>query len=292
MKILVTGYLGQLGHECMERFAKHWTVSGMDLPQLDIADPTLVREALDAVRPDVVVNCAAFTNVDAAETERERAWAVNVAGPRHLAEWLARHGGRLVHISTDYVFDGRRPAPYLYNENDTPSPLSWYGETKWKGELAIAEVFDRWAVLRTSWLYGAKGRNFLRTILARGLREKRVKLVADQHGSPTWAYRLAEQIAEVIRNDLCGLFHAGGEGSATWYELGARFLRTVAPSVVVEPCSSADFPRPAPRPRNSALANARLKEVGASVMRPWVEDVEEFARYHAKEWLSGGGAPL
>lgn len=294
MRVLILGARGQLGRECETILAHTHEVIAADLPELDATRPDQVHQLVSHVRPEVIVNCAAYTHVDRAEEERSLAHAVNADGARIVAEAARARGVFLVHISTDYVFDGHRPPPLAYTEADPPAPINWYGRTKFAGEQAIREVGPRHAILRTAWLYGRHGRNFLKTILARALAEPRTPLwvVSDQYGCPTWVHRLAMQIALILERQAEGLFHAAGECHATWYEFARLFLRQMGLETIVEPCSLRDRPTPARRPENSILRNARLTETGLNLMRPWTEDLAEFVeRHHANLLREAGGAP-
>jgi dTDP-4-dehydrorhamnose reductase len=279
MKILVTGAKGQLGTECLRVLGRGADTVGVDLPELDVCDEGAVCGLTERERPDWIVNCAAYTDVDGSETNREAAWRVNVAAARHVATAAASTGAGLVHLSTDYVFDGERPPPRPYVESDPAAPRCYYGVTKREGEKAILAVTDRAAILRTAWLYGAHGRNFLKTMqrLAAEPGRQPIRVVNDQHGSPTWAGRLAEQIRVVIDNGLTGILHASGEGHCTWYELARFFFEQAGLEVDLVPCATAEFPTAARRPRNSILENARLKAAGLNIMTDWREDVLAFA---------------
>ena len=282
MKIFIAGSRGQFGRDALRRFEPGHELLGLDRPELDIADPGSVRDALDAFRPDVIVNAAGYTRVDDAETERDAARRANAGGPRVLAEYARDRGGFLAHISTDYVFDGTRPPPEPYVETDLPKPLSWYGVTKLEGERAVRETTDRHLILRTAWLYGAGGRNFLRTILAAALRRPAAPLcvVNDQWGTPTWSWRLAEQLEKALGAGARGVVHATAEGFCTWHEVAVAFFRLMNVERDVRPCATAEYPTPARRPANAILENARLKADGLNVMRPWREDLAEFVRQH------------
>jgi dTDP-4-dehydrorhamnose reductase len=287
MKIFVTGARGQLGGDSLEVFGREAEVAGLDLPDLDIADPASVRRALSAFKPDVVINAAAYTQVDRAETDRDEARRANVEGPRVLAEYVEQHGGILVHISTDYVFDGRRPPPEPYVETDAASPVSWYGVTKLDGETAIRQATERHIILRAAWLYGVGGQNFLRAVLRAALArpDEPLRVVNDQFGSPTWSRRLALQIQKTLEAGGRGLYHATAEGSCTWYDLAREFFRRMGLKHEVRPCATDEYPTAACRPRNSILENARLKADGINIMRPWAEDLEEFVRQHGETLL-------
>lgn len=287
MRIYIAGSNGQLAHDVMAVLARRGTLAGGDLPGLDIVDPESVRSELAGYCPEIVVNCAAYTKVDACETDRETARRVNVEGPRNLAETTRAMGALLIHISTDYVFDGRRVPPAAYRETDTPNPVSCYGATKLAGEQAIQSAGGRYAILRTAWLYGVHGQNFPKTMLRKALADpaRVLRVVNDQYGSPTWSWRLAHQIDAIIARGGQGVYHATAEGYCTWYEFAEYFLRCMAVPHRVDPCATADYPTPARRPGNSILANARLKDEGVNCMMDWREDVTEFVRRHRDRLL-------
>jgi dTDP-4-dehydrorhamnose reductase len=275
---MITGAHGQLGHDCQLVFGDRHQITPLDLPELDITDRDLVDKSVKDIRPDILINCAAHTGVDACETEEELAWEVNVSGPRHLAESVERWGGKMVHISTDYVFGGQRPIPESYGEDDETAPVSVYGKTKLEGEIAVRKATEEHIILRTAWLYGINGGNFLKTMLrlARSSPTKEIKVVNDQFGSPTWSYRLALQIAELIEQDARGTFHATAEGVCTWYDFAGAFLETIKVPHRLIPCSSDEYPTAATRPKNSILENHRLKEAGVNIMMPWQVDLSQF----------------
>ncbi len=288
MKILLTGASGLLGRECAAVLRQRHEIFPRSSQELDITDPTEVEEAVARLAPEVVLNCAAFAHVDACESQRERAFQVNAAGPRHLAQTLARHGGKLIHLSTDYVFDGQKAPPQAYEEEDETGPLSWYGRTKRDGEAAIQEVLEDYAIIRTAWLYGIYGKGFLNTLINLAVTKKmpEIRVVHDQFGTPTWAYRLAQQLARLMEVDARGVFHATAEGWCSRYELAVFFLEQMGIDCRVVPCASAEFPTPAVRPQNSILENRRLKEAGINLMRPWKEDMKEFVAEFREELLS------
>ncbi len=288
MKILITGALGQLGRDCTRELQHAHTVTALDLPDLDIADANQVRQVMAHLRPDVVLNCAAYTRVDDCEEHREEAWRVNATGPAVLAQAAAAGGARLIHISTDYVFDGQRPVPQPYLESDAPHPLSCYGQSKQAGEVAIAANCRRWAILRTAWLYGRHGGNFPKTMLRLALRqpERVLRVVNGQYGSPTWSWRLAEQLRTVIEADATGLLHATDEGYTTWYEFAARFLAAMQIPHNLQPCRNEEYLTRAVRPVNSILENGALKQAELNRMRPWQDDLDEFVARHREELLA------
>jgi dTDP-4-dehydrorhamnose reductase len=293
MRVLVTGSKGQLGQDCLRVFRADHDVRGLDLPEFDVAAPERVAEALGGFGPDLVINCAAYTQVDRAESERDTARRVNADGPRLLAEFIERRGGHLVHISTDYVFDGRRAPPEPYVETDAPGPACVYGATKLEGERSVQGATRRHTIVRTAWLYGAGGANFLKTMLRRAVARpgETIRVVNDQHGSPTWSYRLALQLRKLAEAGSRGLYHATAEGHCTWYELARAFLEAMGVEHRLVPCATAEYPTPARRPGNSILENARLKAAGLNVMVDWRSDLEEFVRAHRADLLREVGAP-
>lgn len=285
MRILIAGCRGQLGTDCLAALSGHET-RGLDLPDLDIADAASVRAAMDAFRPDAVVNCAAYTAVDRAETDESAADRANRIGPGTLAAACARTGARLVHVSTDYVLSGDLPVPEAADESVPPDPSSVYGRTKLAGERAIAASGCDHAILRTAWLYGARGRNFPKTILRLALAnpERTARVVSDQWGCPTWSARLAGQIRSVLEapaeRRVSGVCHAVALGHATWFEFAEAFLSLMGVPHRLTPCTTEDYPTPARRPRNSILDDRRLREAGLLVLDDWRTALAEFVERH------------
>jgi dTDP-4-dehydrorhamnose reductase len=287
MKILLTGKNGLLGRDCLEVFQGRHEVLALGHRELDITDLAKVEETVSRFRPDAIINCAAFTQVDLCETERDAAVQGNITGPRNLALSAAHHEALLVHVSSDYVFDGMKPPPNPYLEGDPTGPLSWYGHTKLEGELAIKGISDRHVIVRTAWLYGWHGPNFLKKILKLALSPQipELKVVNDQFGSPTWSYRLAQQLARLVEAGGQGLYHASAEGYCTCYELTRHYQASLGVDKTVRPCPTSDYPTPAVRPKNSILENRRLKDEGLNLMRPWQEDVDEFVDAFGEDLL-------
>jgi dTDP-4-dehydrorhamnose reductase len=253
--------------------------------ELDIASENQVRERMAQVRPEAVINCAAYTGVDASESNQEQCWRVNAEGPAFLAAACVEHAARLLHFSTDYVFAGDRPVPQPYTEADPVSPLSEYGRSKLAGEEAVRAACADHLIIRTAWLYGIGGRNFLKTMLRLALSdpERTIRVVNDQYGSLTWTHRLARQIKELLPGELTGTIHATAEGHGSWYDGARLFLSAMGVPFSLEPCTTADYPTPARRPENSILDNSVLKANGLNRMVAWEEDVLTFARqYHAE----------
>jgi len=279
VKIMITGVGGQLGHDCLRIFGKAHQVSALGHQELDITRQAHVNETVAKINPDLIINCAAHTGVDACETETERARELNVSGPRYLAQSAARWGSLLVHISTDYVFDGQKPIAEGYVEDDDPRPLSVYGKTKLAGERAVRQETEHHIILRTAWLYGIQGHNFLKTMLklTQANPSREFKVVSDQFGSPTWSYRLALQIEKLVEKGARGIYHATAEGVCTWYDLADYFLKKMNVPHRIIPCTSEEFPTAAARPKNSILENGLLKKEGINIMVPWQDDVAQYA---------------
>jgi dTDP-4-dehydrorhamnose reductase len=275
---LVVGANGMLGQDLTTVLAMGGDdVVGMDLPQVDITSRESVRAALDTVDADVVVNVAAYTAVDAAEEHEELALRINGAGPRVLATELARRRhGVLVHVSTDYVFSGNATTPYA--EDAVPGPASAYGRTKLAGEVAVrAALPERSYVVRTAWLYGAHGRNFVATMLDLEASRPTVSVVDDQRGQPTWTRDLAEQIVSLVRIGApAGIYHGTSSGQTTWFGLTREIYRLIGADLErVQATTTDQFPRPAPRPSYSVLGHDRWARVGLAPIRPWDEALAE-----------------
>ena len=277
MRILLSGAGGQLAADLASELAAQ-DLHAVDHDQLDIADRAAVEAMVVALRPEWIVNAAAFNDVDAAESQPERAFAVNADGPAYLAEAGARVGARLLHISTDYVFNGRKGS--AYSEQDAPDPLSVYGKSKLAGERRVLESGVGACVLRTAWLYGRGGKNFVKAILAAAQRGEPLTVVADQVGSPTSTRDLAAAIGELLETDLQGLFHVANAGACSRYDF-ARAI--VGERVPVRPIPSSQAERPAPRPANSSLTSERWGEAGMRPLRAWDTALRDF--------LAGAGLP-
>jgi dTDP-4-dehydrorhamnose reductase len=284
MSTLILGAKGQLGTDCLSVLPES---TGIDLPEFNIADRVQCFKTLNALQSAVIVNCAAYTAVDACESD-PACWKVNADGPKHLAEWASLNGAFLVHVSTDYVFDGNKPLFDAYTEADVPAPLSEYGKSKLAGETAILDSGADAAILRTAWLYGMNGRNFLKTMLRLAVQqpEREIRVVNDQFGSPTWSFTLARQIAEVIGAKMSGVVHATSEGYCSWFDLASRFLSLMDVPHRISPCTTADYPTPAHRPVNSILENKALKRRKLNVFADWESELERFVQTHRSALLA------
>ncbi len=278
--ILLTGAQGQLGWELQRRaLAAGLTVDASDREDLDITDAGSVRARLAAVRPALVVNAAAYTAVDKAESDREAAFAVNRDGPANLARACAEHGIPLIHVSTDYVFDGSRPG--AYGEDDPVAPLGVYGSSKFAGEEAVRAACPQHVILRTAWVYGVHGHNFVKTMLRLGRERDSLRVVDDQHGCPTFAGDLADAVLEIaarlrtgdVPAEGWGTFHCTGSGHTSWCGFAREIFGQVASRgdrvPEVQGIASSDYPTPARRPANSVLDCSRLAHVYGIRLRDW-----------------------
>lgn len=274
-RIVVTGADGMLGTEVVGALADAYDVVGVDLGELDITDGDAVRSFVADASPAVVVNCAAYTDVDGAEAAREAAFAVNVRGTGHLAGACAAAGSYLVHLSTDYVFDGTKEA--AYTEADEPCPINVYGASKLEGEREVERSGARSLVVRTAWLYGHGGRNFVEFVLRAAAEGGPLRIVDDQRGAPTNARDLALILRELIARRPRGIVHATNDGACSWYEFTREILAAAGSAEVpVEAIASADLDRPAPRPANSVLSLERLVSILGWRPRVWTEAVREY----------------
>ncbi|MFW6245105.1 MAG: dTDP-4-dehydrorhamnose reductase [Fibrobacterota bacterium] len=279
MKLLIVGSGGQLGSD----FVKEANLQGhdtaaLDYPQIDITSPESVLETVKSVRPDVIVNCAAFTAVDLCEGKQDQAFALNADGSANLARAAKESDALLVHISTDYVFSGDLDRPYT--EEDTPGPNSVYGKSKLEGERRIASIWNRHMIFRIAWLYGVNGNNFVKSIRRFGLKNreegKPLRVVNDQIGSPTWTVSVCRQVLKVLDSGEYGVYHCTSEGSCSWFDFAEEIINASGIDVRVEPCTTEEFPRPAPRPVNSVLENKKLKTLGLNIMPEWKDAFRQF----------------
>jgi dTDP-4-dehydrorhamnose reductase len=284
MRWMVTGARGQLGSDLVAVLGPESTAStestaggagadevlALGRDDLDITDSSATAALIDQFRPDVVINAAAYTAVDAAEADEDTAYRVNAAAPAALAAALARHGGRLIHVSTDYVFAGDRSQPY--EVDDPTGPKSAYGRTKLAGEVAVRELLpDASYVVRTAWVYGEVGANFVKTMIRMCAERESVSVVDDQRGSPTWSRHLALGLVELGRSSApAGRYHCTGGGDTTWFGLTqAIFAELGADPARVLPTTTEAFPRPAPRPAFSVLSDRAWRAAGLSPLPSW-----------------------
>lgn len=280
--VVVTGAAGMLGTALMSCVPAGWCAVGVDLPDGDITTLQGARSAIAPRQPDAVIHCAAYTDVDGCTRNPDLAFSVNATGTRNVAAICHERAAFLVVLSTDYVFDGAKGAPYT--ESDLPHPLNPYGESKLQGELWAAETHDRVLIVRTQWLYGPNGKNFPRTIVRLGRERGAVKVVADEWGSPTYTRDLAPRIWELLALQPTGIVHCANEGICTWADLARTVLDAAGlRQVPVEPISWRDWPSPTTRPHFSSLASERLGQLGLKPLRPWRDAAVEYAAQYLRD---------
>ena len=287
MKILITGSQGQLGNTLSNLLKvknnslghipeeyNNCEVIGVDVNELDITNRKKVEEFINRTQPDLIINCAAMTNVDGCETERNLAEAVNAEGPENLAIAANNVGAKIVHVSTDYVFQGDAATPYI--ETDTCNPVTAYGESKRNGEIKVANATDRHFIFRTSWLYGLVGNNFVKTIRRVAKEKGALTVVNDQRGNPTNCEDLAFHILLVAITDNYGIYHCTGNGECTWFDFAKKIVEFSNIPCTVDPCTTEQSNRPAKRPAFSSLDNKHLRETVGDNMRNWTVALKEY----------------
>ena len=293
MKIIVTGCKGQLGTELLKQLQEgrselgpipekllNATVIPVDLPELDISNYKMVDEFVRRNRPDIIINCAAYTNVDGCEVHHDDAFKANALGPRNLAQAAEKTGARLVHVSTDYVFSGRENGGIPQDEATLPGPISAYGSTKLMGEKYVEQFCHRHFIVRTAWLYSYYGKNFVKTMVNLGKTHEKITVVNDQMGNPTNAVDLAYHILKLAVSHDYGIYHCTGNGICSWADFAAAIMKGAGLSCKVIPCTSAEYaaahPESANRPEWSALDNRMLRCTVGDEMRDWQDALKDF----------------
>ncbi len=276
-KVLITGSNGQLGRELTKQLRNHNNIELIltDQGELDISNSAVVYFKIKDIKPDIIINCAAYTNVDKCETDINMAYKINTIGPKNLAQAAFSIGAELVQISTDYVFDGEATRPIT--EFDKPSPQTIYGNSKFFGENVVKELNPKSYIIRTAWLYG-DGNNFVKTMIDLSKTNKSLKVVNDQHGTPTSTVDLAKVIIKLIEEKNYGLFHCTCKGETTWYEFTKEIFRLKGIDTELIPCTTKEFPRPAKRPNYSVLDNYMLKLTTGDITRTWEEALDEYIK--------------
>ena len=274
MRILITGARGQLGHDVvLEARRRGWDVTGVDIDDFDITERAATLAFLEKTAPDCVVHCAAYTAVDKAESEPERARAVNEGGTRHIAEYCAARGIWMICVSTDYVFDGSGDLPHEVDEQ--PNPLNVYGATKRAGERAVLALCSRFMIVRTSWVFGNHGGNFVKTMLRLGAGRAELKVVCDQTGAPTYTADLARLLCDMAARPVKGIYHAANAGECSWAAFAAKIFELAGLPCRVVGIPSGEYPQAAPRPSNSRLSPKALIEAGYEPLPPWESALAE-----------------
>ncbi|WP_066874755.1 dTDP-4-dehydrorhamnose reductase [Clostridium mediterraneense] len=294
MKILITGSNGQLGNELKKIVEtgqaeiagislkiKNSEVIALDINDLDITNFLMVKEKLKNIKPDVVINCAAATNVDGCESNEDLAFKVNSLGAKNLAIVCEEIGAKIVQVSTDYVFSGKGDTPLT--EFDLVSPYSVYGKTKLLGENYVKDFSSKYFIVRTAWLYGYIGHNFVYTMQRLGREKDSLKVVNDQRGNPTHANDLAYHILKLIETEEYGIYHCTGKGECTWYDFAKKIMELSNIECSVNPCSSEEYKTPAKRPEYSSLDNMMLRCTVGDEMRDWEVALESFIRNNSNK---------
>lgn len=283
MKVLVTGAAGQLGSDVVSLFRKvGHTVIACDRNFLDITDESACLMTLNEHKPEAVIHCAGFTAVDLAEQEVDAAYAVNATGTRNMVLASERVGAKFCYISTDYVFDGNSESPY--HEYDNTNPQTIYGKSKRAGEILVQSLSSAYFIVRTSWVYGMHGKNFVKTMLQLAEERPVINVVNDQKGSPTYTVDLVGFLLELIQTEKYGIYHTSNTESCTWYEFAKAIFAELEStskkrySVRVNPCTTEEFPLPARRPRNSIMDHLSIRTNGLTDLRPWREGLRDFLR--------------
>lgn len=275
MRILLTGAQGMLGQALRAELGPKDEVVPLGRGDLDVADLDAARRAVAQARPEIVVHAGAWTDVDGCELDPDRAFRVNALGTRNVAVACQEIGAGCCYLSTDYVFDGGKPDPYT--EFDAPQPASSYGRAKLAGERYVAHLVSRHWIVRSSWLFGPGGKNFVRTILTRARGGEGLRVVHDQVGSPTYTRDLARAISRLIRGPYYGVWHVTNSGACSWFDLAEAVLKAAGPGRTrLEPITSKELDRPAPRPRNSILRNYCWELEGWLPLRPWPDALREY----------------
>jgi len=274
LKIVVTGANGQLGKELSQWSNVSADIIGLSRDILEIKSLSACRQIFSLHSPDIVIHCAAYTAVDQAESESDEAFRVNAVGTRNVAIAAREIGAKLCYISTDYVFDGFGVTPY--HEYDITNPKTVYGMSKLAGERLVQTLHDRYYIVRTSWVYGKFGNNFVNTMLKLAEEKSELKVVSDQLGSPTYTYDLAEFLIELVQTDYFGIYHASNTGVCSWFDFAKAIFEESGHKTIVTACSTEEFPRPAPRPAYSVMEHSGIRINGLKLLRPWREALNHY----------------
>lgn len=282
MRVLITGANGQLGKELTIYLKQErlFEVIPLSREELDVTDYLNVKSSLQKYEPDIIIHTAAYTQVDKAEMDQDQAFAVNALGTRNIAVASEEHRTKLVYISTDYVFDGQKNRPYI--EFDKLNPQNIYGKSKAAGEEFVRMFSSRYFIVRTSWVYGNYGSNFVKTMLNLANQKEELSVVNDQVGSPTYTLDLSRFIVELMQTELYGIYHTTNSGACSWYEFAQAIFEEMKISIRINPCDTEEFPRPAIRPKNSVLDHMGIRLNGLSDLRPWREALREYLTKYEK----------
>ncbi len=277
-KIVIFGSNGMLGSAAVEVFSRKFEIIAHDIDSVDICDNAAVEEVIASKKPSLILNCAAYTDVDGCEKNRETAFRVNAEGPRNIAVNSSKYGARVIHISTDYIFDGQKNTPYT--ETDTPSPINVYGSSKLEGEKNVMSHAKDSLIIRTSWLYGPSGKNFVSTLTNLPKNESVLKVISDQKGKPTYTYDLAEAILNAVEKQLKGVVNICNSGECSWYEFAVEIFNLLERRIDVKPVSSEEYKMPASRPKNSVLSMEKYEYAVGFKMRSWEEALKDYLKIY------------
>lgn len=275
MKILVTGYNGQLGYDVVKRGEKQGLeMQGIGIEDLDITNEAAVYEFVDKVKPDAIIHCAAYTAVDKSEDDKELCWNVNVEGTKYLATAAKKINAKFVYISTDYVFDGE--GTHAFVETDAPNPVGYYGLTKYEGEKVVRSLIDNNFIVRISWVFGINGNNFIKTMLRLGETRNELNVVGDQIGSPTYTYDLARLLVDMVVTEKYGTYHATNEGFCSWAEFAQEIFEIAGQDVKVNSITTEEYPTRAVRPKNSRMSKQKLIDNGFEPLQDWKKATKHY----------------
>lgn len=284
MKFLVTGVRGQLGFDVVQELERRgYETVGVDIEEMDITDESSVNKVMEEVKPQVVVHCAAWTAVDAAEDEENipKVMAVNKTGTEYIAKSCKKFDAKMIYLSTDYVFDGQGEEPWKVD--DQRNPLNIYGQSKYEGEIAIEKILEKYFIVRISWVFGKNGKNFVKTMLNLGKSHDRLTVVSDQVGSPTYTYDLARLLVDMAETEQYGIYHVANEGDyISWYDFTVEIMKQAGKiddtynHVEVVPVGSDQYPAKAKRPSNSRMDKSKLTENGFTPLPAWQNAVERY----------------
>ncbi len=273
--ILVTGAKGQLGSDLVNLLKlSGYRVIGMGKSELDITNEEEVNKVVTLLKPDIIIHCAAYTQVDKAESEPDLAFLINAIGTRNIAVAAENNDSKLVYISTDYVFDGNSTKPY--HEFSPVSPINIYGSSKLAGEMMVRDFHSKFFIVRTSWVFGINGNNFVKTMLQLSKEKEKLKVVNDQTGCPTYTVDLSRCILQLIETNKYGIYHVSNTGSCTWFDFAKEIFRQTNKTVKLEPCTSDEFPRPAKRPVNSVIDQMGIRINQFDPLPYWQDALNRF----------------
>ncbi|MBP3040660.1 dTDP-4-dehydrorhamnose reductase [Bacillaceae bacterium Marseille-Q3522] len=277
MKILVTGFSGQLGFDVVrEGESRKFEMIGVGKEELDITKEEDVKQYVQQLKPDAIIHCAAYTAVDKAEDDRENCRNVNVEGTRHLAQAARETDSAFLYISTDYVFDGKGEQPFT--ETDPCNPVGYYGLTKYEGEKIVSSLLSKWFIVRISWVFGINGNNFIKTMLRLAETRDELNVVGDQTGSPTYTYDLARLLIDIIVSKKYGIYHASNEGYCTWAEFAREIFHQAGKNVKVHTITTEEYPTRAVRPKNSRMSKQKLIDHGFQPLPAWQDALKHYLK--------------